>query len=258
MALNNIGTIEETFAPVQITRKDKQRISKFYANLSPDLPLGTATQQLTETFEKESPLPPGYSHRFGGDYEVMSEGIVALFEAGLIASLLVVLMLAALLESFKQPLLILITLPLGLIGVLYALYLGGYGMSIFTMMGVVMLIGIVVNTAILIMDEFNVNVSKGISRHSAMINAAHEEFRPVIMITLAAVLGMLPMAFGRGIGAEMRNDIGLASAGGILISGVLTLYVVPILYDFFTRKPKKNKNSAPDTSGGTPDASAAE
>lgn len=245
MALNNIGTIEETLAPVQITRKDKQRISKFYANLSPDLPLGTATQQLTAAFEEQSPLPPGYSHRFGGVYEVMAEGIEALLEAGLIASLLVVLMLAALLESFKQPLLILVTLPLGLIGVLYGLYLGGYGMSIFTMMGVVMLIGIVVNNAILIMDEFNVNVAKGVSRHTAMINAAHEEFRPVIMITLAAVLGMLPMAFGRGIGAEMRNDIGLASAAGILISGMLTLYVLPILYDFFTRKPKKHVDSGP-------------
>lgn len=247
MALNNIGTIEETLAPVQITRKDKQRISKFYANLSPDLPLGTATQQLTAAFEEQSPLPPGYSHRFGGVYEVMAEGIEALLEAGLIASLLVVLMLAALLESFKQPLLILVTLPLGLIGVLYGLYLGGYGMSIFTMMGVVMLIGIVVNNAILIMDEFNVNVAKGVFRHAAMINAAHEEFRPVIMITLAAVLGMLPMAFGRGIGAEMRNDIGLASAAGILISGILTLYVVPILYDFFTRKPKKHADSGPES-----------
>ncbi|OQC02359.1 MAG: Efflux pump membrane transporter BepG [Candidatus Hydrogenedentes bacterium ADurb.Bin101] len=258
MTLNNIGTIEETLAPVQITRKDKQRISKFYANLSPDLPLGTATQQLTEAFEKESPLPPGYSHRFGGVYEVMAEGIEALFEAGIIATLLVVLMLAALLESFKQPLLILVTLPLGLIGVLYGLYLGGYGMSIFTMMGVVMLIGIVVNNAILIMDEFNVKVSKGVSRHAAMIDSAREEFRPVVMITLAAVLGMLPMAFGRGIGAEMRNDIGLASAAGILISGVLTLYVVPILYDFFTRKPDKKNNVPSAGTGDTPDAGQAE
>lgn len=256
MALSNIGAIEETLAPVQITRKDKQRISKFYANLSLDLPLGTAAQQLVAAFEEQTPLPPGYSHRFGGVYEIMSEGVEALFEAGLIASLLVVLMLAALLESFKQPFLILVTLPLGLIGVLYALHLGGYGMSIFTMMGVVMLIGVVVNNAILIMDEFNVNVARGVSRHTAMITAAREEFRPVIMITLAAVLGMLPMAFGRGIGAEMRNDIGLASAAGILISGVLTLYVVPILYDFFTRKPKK-KTKDPESDGDSGIMSAA-
>lgn len=246
--LNTIGQIEETLSPVRITRNDKQRISKFYANLSPDLPLGKATEQLVEVFEKQTPLPPGYSHRFAGVYEVMAEGFEALGEAGLIAAILVVLILAALLESFKQPILILVTLPLALIGVLYALYMGGYGMSIFTMMGVVMLIGIVVNNAILIMDEFNVNVGRGASRHGAMINAARSEFRPVLMITLAAVLGMLPLAFGRGIGAEMRNDIGLASAAGILVSGILTLYVMPILYDLFTRKPKKNKKTSPSNS----------
>ena len=247
MMLSNIGSIEETLAPVQVTRKDKQRISKFYANLSPQLPLGTAAEQLTEAFENHGALPPGYSHRFGGVYEVMSEGIVALFEAAMIAAILVVLMLAALLESFKQPVLILVTLPLGLIGVLYGLAWGGYGMSIFTLMGIVMLIGIVVNNAILIMDDFNANVAQGMARHHAMVKAAQEELRPVLMITLAAVLGMLPMAFGRGIGAEMRNDIGLASAAGILISGILTLYVLPILYDFFTRKPKKNNKGPSQT-----------
>lgn len=245
MALSNIGSVEESIAPVQITRVDKKRISKFFSNLDPSLPLGTAAEQLVDVFEKKTDLPPGYSHRFGGVYEIMTEGMTALGEAGLIAMLLVVLMLAALLESFKQPVLILVTLPLGLIGVLYSLAWGGYGMSVFTMMGVVMLIGIVVNNAILIMDQFNVHVSEGIPRHAAMISAAREEFRPVIMITLAAVLGMLPMAFGNGIGAEMRNDIGLASAGGILISGILTQYVMPILYSFFTRKPKADRNGAP-------------
>lgn len=245
MALSNIGSVEESISPVQITRLDKQRMSKFFSNLDPSLPLGTAAEKLATAFDGRIDLPPGYSHRFGGVYEIMTEGMTALGEAGLIASMLVILMLAALLESFKQPILILITLPLGLIGVLYALAWGGYGMSVFTMMGVVMLIGILVNNAILIMDQFNVHVSQGVPRHAAMITAAREEFRPVIMITLAAVLGMLPMAFGKGIGAELRNDIGLASAGGILISGALTLYVMPILYDFFTRKPKTRPGDTP-------------
>jgi len=256
MALSNIGSVEESISPVQITRLDKQRMSKFFSNLDPTLPLGTAADKLASAFDGRIDLPPGYSHRFGGVYEIMTEGMSALGEAGLIASLLVVLMLAALLESFKQPILILVTLPLGLIGVLYALAWGGYGMSVFTMMGVVMLIGILVNNAILIMDQFNVHVREGVPRHAAMITAAREEFRPVIMITLAAVLGMLPMAFGKGIGAEMRNDIGLASAGGILISGALTLYVMPILYDFFTRKPKTRPGGEPEKqdpdTGSTP------
>jgi len=93
----------------------------------------------------------------------------------------------------------------------------------------------VVNNAILIMDQFNVHVEEGMPQHKAMISAACERFRPIVMITLAAVLGMLPLALGRGIGAEMRNGVGIASAGGILVSGVLTLLVMPILYDLFTR-----------------------
>ncbi|HIJ71463.1 MAG TPA: efflux RND transporter permease subunit, partial [Planctomycetes bacterium] len=87
-----------------------------------------------------------------------------------------------------------------------------------------------------IMDQFNVHVKEGIPIHKAMITACCERFRPIAMITLAAVLGMLPLALGRGIGAEMRNGVGIASVGGILISGILTLLIMPILYDLFTRR----------------------
>ena len=236
MLLSALGSVEQDVAPIQIPRTNKQRVAKLFANLDPSLPLGTAVQKLSAEFDSRVQLPPGYSYYFGGVYEVMEEGMEALAEAGLIAILLVILMLAAILESFRQPVLIIVTLPLALIGVIYSLYLGGYSMGIFTMMCIVMLIGIVVNNAILIMDQFNVHVAAGASRHGAMVDAACERFRPITMITLAAVLGMLPLAFGRGIGAEMRNDVGLASAGGILVSGILTLLVIPILYDLFTRK----------------------
>jgi len=169
----------------------------------------------------------------------MKEAQVEFAEAGIVAIILVILTLAAILESFKQPWFILVTLSLALIGVFWALALTGERLSMFVLMGIVMMIGIVVNNAILIMDQLNVHVSEGIPRHKAMIAASCERFRPIVMITLAAVLGMLPLALGRGIGAEMRNGVGIASAGGILISGVLALIVIPILYDLFTRKSKK-------------------
>ncbi|MCK5225947.1 MAG: efflux RND transporter permease subunit, partial [Planctomycetes bacterium] len=86
-----------------------------------------------------------------------------------------------------------------------------------------------------------VHVKEGIPRHKAMITAATERFRPIVMITLAAILGMMPLAIGRGIGAELRNGVGIASVGGIFISGVLTLVVMPILYDFSTRKNRQEK-----------------
>jgi HAE1 family hydrophobic/amphiphilic exporter-1 len=184
-------------------------------------------------------MPAGYDYGFTGHFETMSEGAAELGQAALIAVVLVILTLSAILESFRQPLLILVTIPITLIGMVWPLIVFGETMSIFVMMGGVMLIGIVVNNAILIMDQFNVHIAEGIPRHKAMISAATERLRPIIMITIAAVLGMLPLAFGRGLGAEFRNAVGLSSAGGILISGILTLFLIPLLYDLFTRKGRK-------------------
>jgi len=237
--LANLADVQERIAPIQITRKDKRRVSKLLANLAPGVPLGTAVDSLSHEMDTAGHFPPGYEYTFAGVYEMMEEMQAEFSEAMLTAVVLVILTLAAILESFKQPWLILVTLPLALIGVLWALAIGGQSLDMFVILGIVMMIGIVVNNAILIMDQFNVHVGEGIPRHKAMITAACERFRPIIMITLAAVLGMLPLALGRGIGAEMRNGVGIASVGGILVSGILTLIVMPILYDLFTRKGKK-------------------
>ena len=238
IVLESLGELEQSLAPVQVTRKDKRRVSKLFANLGEGMPLGTATDGIVASIESKQLLPAGYEYQFAGDYEIMAEAQQEFAEAGLIAVVLVVLTLAAILESFKQPGIILVTIPLSLIGVLWALYVAGMSVELFVMMGFVMLIGIVVNNAILIMDQFNVHVGEGVPRHKAMVSAACERFRPIVMITLAAVLGMMPLAFGRGIGAEIRNGVGVASVGGILVSGILTLLVLPILYDLFTRRGK--------------------
>ena len=236
VTLSSLADINQRIAPIQITRKDKQRVAKVFANLGSNMPLGTAVDLISNEIDTKEEFPPGYSYKFTGMYETMDEANAAFGGAGLIAVILVVLTLAAILESFKQPWLILVTLPLALIGVMWALALTGESISMFILMGVVMMIGIVVNNAILIMDQFNVHVEEGVPIHKAMITAACERFRPIAMITLAAVLGMLPLALGRGIGAEMRNGVGIASVGGILISGILTLVVMPIVFDLFTRK----------------------
>jgi HAE1 family hydrophobic/amphiphilic exporter-1 len=102
-----------------------------------------------------------------------------------------------------------------------------------------------VNNAILVMDKLNQLVAQGIARHDAMIQASMEAFRPIIMITLAAALGMLPLALGRGIGSELRAGIGIASVGGIVVSAILTLVVLPITYDLFTRRVTKTQGPTP-------------
>jgi len=237
--LETLGDVEETRAPVQITRKDKRRVSKLFASLGEGKPLGTAVTEIGTAIDNSDILPSGYDYAFTGMYEGMAEGQQGMAEAAVIAIVLVILTLAAILESFKQPVLILVTLPLALIGMIWALALGGKSLEIFALMGGVVLIGIVVNNAILIMDQFNIHVkTEGIPRHEAMVTAACERFRPIAMITLAAVLGMMPLAFGQGIGAEMRNACGLASIGGILISGILTMFIMPALYNLFTRRTR--------------------
>lgn len=241
LVLENLGEVEQVEAPIQITRKDKRRVTKLFANLSHGIPLGRAVNEIGDVFENERLLPAGYDPAFTGKYETMAEAQAEFGEAGLIAVVLVTLTLAAILESFKQPVLILVTIPLSLVGVFWGLYLAGMSLEIFVLLGLVMMAGIVVNNAILIMDQFNVHVKEGMSRHMAMVSAACDRLRPIVMITLAAVLGMLPLALGRGIGAEMRNAVGVALAGGILVSGVLTMIAMPILYDLFTRNGGRGK-----------------
>lgn len=234
--LESVADIEESVSPILITRKNKQRISKVFANLEAGNPLGTAVAEITSAIGASEVLPPGYDFAFTGKYEVMAEGQGQMAEAMLIAIVLVFLSLGAILESFRQPVLIFVSLPLAIIGVMWALYLTGLTMDIFVIMGIIMMVGIVVNNAILILDKFNVHAAAGKPRREAMIMASCERFRPIVMTTIAAVLGMMPLAVSRGIGAELRNAIGVASVGGILVSGILTLILLPVLYHLFTRR----------------------
>lgn len=253
LTLSSLAEIEQTRSPVQITRTDKRRVSKVLAQLIERTPLGTAVDGLSKAVDDQAMLPAGYSYRFAGMYEVMQEGGSEFMEAGLLATLLTYLLLAAILESFTKPIIIMVTLPMGLIGMMWALYLGGQSIDMFVLLGTVMMIGIVVNNAILIMDRVNQYQAQGFSAHESMARAAGEEIRPILMITMAAVLGMVPLATGSGLGSEMRAGIGLASIGGIGISAFLTLIIIPVLYEMMTRErkgPAKGQSPVTDVAAG--------
>ncbi|HOX38398.1 MAG TPA: efflux RND transporter permease subunit [Candidatus Brocadiia bacterium] len=236
VALANFADIKDRITPIQITRSDKRRIAKLYSNLSPELPLGIAVQKISAAIDGSGILPAGYEYVFRGDYERMSESIADFLEAGILAVILTYLILAALLESFLRPFIILTTIPMGLIGVMWALYITGTSMSMFVLLGSVMLIGIVVNNAILIMGHAQTNREHGEEIHEAMLDAVQAEFRPVIMITFAAILGMWPLAVAKGLSSEMANGIGVSSVGGIAISALLTLLVIPVIYLLFAKR----------------------
>ncbi|HAE39731.1 MAG TPA: acriflavin resistance protein [Candidatus Riflebacteria bacterium] len=234
IALTNFGQLDQVIAPIQIIRKDKQRISKFESYLSASLPMGKAMNYVND-FAKKA-MPVGYEFNARGQVEMMHDAQMNLAEAAVIAVVLVLLTLAAIMESFMMPAIILLAVPPMLIGMLWALYLTGYSISIFVIMGGVMLIGIVVNNAILMLEEYNNLVAEGsLPKRQALVQACGASLRPVMMITLAAVLGMLPMAFGSGIGSELRTDIGIASAGGILSSAIISMFLVPIVFNLFLR-----------------------
>jgi HAE1 family hydrophobic/amphiphilic exporter-1 len=228
LSMGSAGRPRDRIMPIQINRAEKRRIVKLFANPAPGVALGTLAKALERQITAE--LPPGYRLRFTGQVEKMQETQEEFAETILLAILLTYLLIAAVLESWGQPWIIMATLPLGLIGMLTMLFIVGQPLSMMGLLGGVMLIGIVVNNAILIMDEVIRLRAAGTPPGPAMLAAAKSKFRPIVMTSLAAIIGILPMAFGTGLGSEMRQSCGVGIVGGLVSSTLLSLFVIPLLY----------------------------
>lgn len=237
--LETFANVEKKLIPVQIMRHDKMRTVNITGTLKPGGKLGLLLNDVKANLKEKNMLPPGYEVNWGGDSEMLGDAIADFLEAAILAIVLTYLVLSAILESFIRPFLIMFTLPLGLIGILWALRLTNIGISIFVLLGSVMLIGVVVNAAVLIIDRLGQLTAGGMSRREAMFTAMADTFRAVIMVILASGIGMLPMALSNGISSEMRRGIGIASTGGIVVSGLLSIIIIPLLYVFFTKKQPK-------------------
>lgn len=232
----NIDTIAEFESdPVQISivREDKNRTFWIYSNIAQGHTLG----EIVEFLKKEvgENLPQGYKLAFFGTAEIMQEGAADFANVFVIAIVMTYLLIAALMESWTHPFLIMFTVPLGFVGMFFTMYLSGEAMSMVALLGGVMMIGIVVNNAILIMDETRVLATGGMNKHDAMLQAVRSKFRPILMTSLASVIGMLPMAFGTGIGSELRSNCGLGVVGGLTYAAVMTVYLIPALYFAFVK-----------------------
>ena len=226
-------------APVIITRYDKMRMAALYSSLDPNFPLGNAINDISGIIDREGLLPSGYNYTFMGMAELMDEAFAEFGEALITALVLTYLVLAASLESFSKPFYIMMTIPLAMIGMLWALRLGGMSISSMVLLGAVLLIGIVVNNAVLIIDHAQQLERDGLDPGEAMLQAMALEFRPILMITIAAALGMMPLAVASGLGSEMQVGIGTSSVGGIVVSGILTLIVIPAAY-LIVNPPKRD------------------
>lgn len=211
-----------------LLRIDKGSSVEFTADLLSGYVIGDVTEIIEETADQF--LPEEVEFKWGGDAEMMKETVSNMAQAFIIAIVLTYMLLAAVLEKLGQPLLILSTVPLSLIGVVALTLATGTTMNLVSMMAIIMLVGLVVNNAILILDYTNQLRREGLSVHDALIKACPTKLQPILMANLATILGMLPMAMGIGAsGAEMRQPLGLVSIGGLLAATVLTLFVIPAI-----------------------------
>ncbi|MDD5707517.1 MAG: efflux RND transporter permease subunit [Kiritimatiellae bacterium] len=234
--LETVADVVDTRIKTQIYRVDKQRTVKLLGNIKPGTTMSGVGGAMTRVIREHNLLPAGYTLDSAGHSEMLEETMADFGEAILLAAFLTLLTLSAILESWGRPALVLLTLPMGLIGIIWGLVATNSAITILVMLGCLMLIGVVVNAAILIVDKTAQLHKNGMPRRDAMLSAVAEEFRPVLMVVLASGLGMLPMAIGTGIGSENRAGIGVASFCGITVAGILTITALPLFYTLFTRK----------------------
>jgi HAE1 family hydrophobic/amphiphilic exporter-1 len=243
--LGNMVRIQEGGGPSVINRVDRQRAITLFASLE-GIPLGQAIEELNGIAGKI--LPADYLPKYRGQADTMQESFKYLMFAILLGVIMAYMVLAAQFESFVHPFTVLLAMPLSFIGAFSALLLTGNTLSIFSFIGLILLMGLVKKNAILLVDYTNVLRERGIPRREAILQAGPVRLRPILMTTFAMVFGMLPVAFGMGEGAETRSPMGIAVIGGLLTSLFLTLVVVPAAYDlfddwqhFFMKRGKKRR-----------------
>lgn len=232
MFLEGLVKIEETMTPSTITRFNRQRSMTVYAspNKNAGVSLGDIFEVVLDPNNKW--LAEGASYKLQGEAENMQETVQAFVVAILTAIVLIYLILAALYESFLQPLIIMITLPLSFSGAFIALFVTNETFSMFSMLGLMLLMGMVGKNATLLIDVANEKRKEGMDTIEALITAGELRLRPILMTTIAMVFGMLPLAIANGAGEAMKNPIGIAMIGGLIISMLLSLLIVPVFYRF--------------------------
>ena len=241
--------------PPEINRIDGQRITYVTANLAKGVALGDAIEMIQASL-REVPTPPGLSVYFGGQYEEQAKSAADFRMSLIIALMLVYMVMAAQFERFIDPLIVLGSVPLALIGVVPTMLLTGTTINMQSLMGIIMLIGIVVNNAIVLVDYFNIlRREEGHSLVEAVKKSGARRLRPILMTTMTTVLGLAPLAIGLGTGAEIQAALARVVLGGLVASTLVTLLFIPVLYigthQFMDRLKARVRDRAP---GGVPAA----
>ena len=238
--IRDIGTVKEASTPPTITRKNRDR----YVTISGIVGTGYALSEMVELAEAKLDqinMPAGFSWEVGGTYEDMQDtfGDLALLMALMV--ILVFVIMASQFESLTYPFVIMFSLPFAVLGVAIGLAVTGTPLNIMSMLGVLMLIGIVVNNGIVLVDYTILCRERGMSIIDAVVTAGRSRLRPILMTTMTTVLGMIPMAVGNGVGAEMWNSLGMSVAWGLSFSTLITLILIPTLFASFAVNGEKRR-----------------
>ncbi len=232
--LDNLITIEEQSSPPQLYRYNRFVSATISANLAGKTKLGDGLAAMDRVAAEV--LDDTYSTALAGQSKEFEESSGNLYFAFAFALILIYLVLSAQFESFRDPLIIMFTVPLALAGTLISLWYFDQTLNIFSQIGIIMLIGLVSKNGILIVEFANQRKAKGMSISDSIMDAAKARFRPILMTSLSTVLGILPIALALGAGSESRVSMGIAVIGGLIFSTILTLFVIPVIYTYLTSK----------------------
>ncbi|PTT35733.1 acriflavin resistance protein [Chryseobacterium sp. HMWF028] len=230
--LSQFADVKMGSGPSLLERRDKSPSVKVRAK-AVGRPVGDVANEWADQFMKSTKKPAGVDYIWSGDMENQQEGFGTLGIALLAAIVLVYLVMVSLYDSFVYPFVVLFSIPLAMIGVMVILALTANSLNIFTMLGMIMLIGLVAKNAILIVDFTNARKAAGANTHDALVQANHARLRPILMTTIAMIFGMLPIALATGAGAEMNKGLAWVVIGGLTSSLFLTLIIVPVVYSLF-------------------------
>jgi multidrug efflux pump subunit AcrB len=226
--LGNVAQIRQSTGPVMIERKYQQRIVKIGANPT-GRDLGALSQDLEERL-RALPLPPGFSLQLGGQTQQQREAFGSLKFTAILALMLVYMVMASQFKSLLDPFIIMFSVPLGMIGVIWALFLTNTTLSVTSFMGIIMMVGIVVSNGVLLVEYINELRRHGLGLHEAVVQAGRTRLRPIVMTSLTTLVGLFPMALGIDVGSEANAPLARAVIGGLAVSTVLTLILIPTLY----------------------------
>ncbi|MCT8285470.1 efflux RND transporter permease subunit [Xanthomonas translucens pv. translucens] len=234
VTLDAFADVVATTGPSEIHRADQIRVAIVSANLR-DIDLGGAVREVQELVARE-PLGAGVGMHIGGQGEELAQSARSLLFAFGLAIFLVYLVMASQFESLLHPFVILFTIPLAMVGAVLALLLSGKPVSVVVFIGLILLVGLVTKNAIILIDKVNQLREDGVAKREALIEGARSRLRPIIMTTLCTLFGFLPLALASGEGAEVRAPMAITVIGGLLVSTLLTLVVIPVVYDRLDRR----------------------